>query len=251
MSEREKIVTACLIIIGNEILSGRTQDANLSFLGRRLNEEGVRLAEVRVLPDSMDVLVPAVREVSRKFDYVFTTGGIGPTHDDITVDCIAAAFEVPVIEHPEARRILEEYYGDSLTPSRLRMARAPTGASLVPNPVSGAPGLLIENVYIFAGVPRIMQAQFDAIAHQLNGGTPLLSESIAVSLPESVVAGGLAEIQERFGDVEIGSYPFQKGGRFGTTLVVRSVNGDALRAATEAIVSLVTALGGELDSSVA
>ncbi|MGM0561969.1 MAG: competence/damage-inducible protein A [Pseudomonadota bacterium] len=251
MSEDNRVVTACLIIIGNEILSGRTQDANLSFLGRRLNEEGVRLAEVRVLPDSLEILPPAISEVSGKFDYVFTTGGIGPTHDDITVDCVAAAFAVPVIEHPEARRILEDYYGNSLTDSRLRMARTPEGASLVPNPVSGAPGIRMNNVYIFAGVPKIMQAQFDAIAHELNGGAPLLSESIAASLPESVVASGLAEIQEHFTEVEIGSYPFQKGGRFGTTLVVRSADPDALKAASEAIMALVVSLGGERDSSVA
>ncbi|SMF79822.1 molybdenum cofactor synthesis domain-containing protein [Tistlia consotensis] len=220
----ERTVTAGVVIIGNEILSGRTKDANLAFLGERLNALGVRLMEGRVVADLEAAIVEAVNTLRARYDYVFTTGGIGPTHDDITVDCVAAAFGRPVVVHPDARRLLEAHYGADINEARMRMARAPEGASLVDNPVSIAPGLKIENVYVLAGIPRIMQAQFDSLAHELVGGRPLLSRSFPVAVPESVIAPGLTALQARFSKVEMGSYPFQRGGRFGTSLVLRATD---------------------------
>ena len=245
-----RVVTAALLVIGNEILSGRTQDANVAYLGRRLNEVGVRLLEVRVLPDLEAALVPALRELKARYDYVFTTGGIGPTHDDITVDCVAKAFDRPVVEHPEARRLLEDYYGDQINPARLRMARAPEGAELVENPVSRAPGLRIENVYVLAGVPKIMQAQFESAAHELVGGQPLRSFSLPVALAESVVAPGLTALQERYPDVEMGSYPYQRGGRYGNSLVLRATDPARLASAAAELRRLVVELGGVVEEEV-
>jgi len=245
------VVTAAVMVIGNEILSGRTQDANVAYLGRRLNDCGVRLLEVRVLPDLESAIVPALREMKARYDYVFTTGGIGPTHDDITVDCVAKAFERPVVEHPEARRLLEDYYGERINPARLRMARAPEGASLVENPVSRAPGLRIENVYVLAGVPKIMQAQFEAAAPELSGGTPLQSFTLPVALAESVVAPGLEALQGRYPDVEMGSYPYQRDGRYGTALVLRSADPGRLEAAAGELRDLVAELGGVVEQEVA
>lgn len=242
------VVTAAVMVIGNEILSGRTQDANVAFLGRRLNDCGVRLLEVRILPDLEAAIVPALREMKARYDYVFTTGGIGPTHDDITVDCVARAFERPVVEHPEARRLLEDYYGDRINDARLRMARAPEGASLVENPVSRAPGLRIDNVYVLAGVPKIMQAQFESLAPELSGGAPLQSFTLPVALAESVVAPGLEALQGRYPEVEMGSYPYQRDGRYGTALVLRSADAERLQAAAAELRDLVAELGGVVEA---
>ncbi|MDF2095863.1 competence/damage-inducible protein A [Aquibaculum arenosum] len=242
-----RIYTAAVLVIGNEILSGRTQDANIGYLGRRLNELGIRLLEVRILPDLQSALVPALRRLKEDYDYLFTTGGIGPTHDDITVDCVAAAFERPVIEHPEARRLLEDYYGDRINDARLRMARTPEGAGLIENPVSRAPGIKIENVFVLAGVPRIMQAQFEALAPDLVGGLPMQSVSLPVAMPESEVAPGLGALQERYPDVEMGSYPYMRDGRVGTSLVLRATDEARLKAATDELRDLIAALGGGLD----
>jgi len=243
-AKSETTVTACVLIIGNEILSGRTQDRNLAFLGQRLNDLGIRLMEARVVPDVEAVIVATLNEVRRRFDYVLTTGGIGPTHDDITADCVAKAFGRPLIVHPEARAILEAHYPPGeLTDARLRMARTPEGAELIENPVSKAPGFQVENVFVMAGIPDIMQAMFASLQHRLAGGQPLRSRTVAVELGESFVADGLARLQERFPDVEIGSYPFNRAGVFGTRLVLRATEEDLLDAAAGELDALLTGLG--------
>ncbi len=177
----DRPVTACLVVIGNEILSGRTRDANLAYLGARLNDIGVRLMEARVIPDLDEVIVAAVNEARRAFTYVFTTGGIGPTHDDITAASIAKAFGVALTEHPEARAILEAHYPTGeINQARLRMARTPEGATLIENPVSKAPGFQMGNVFVMAGIPEVMQAMFESVVHRLVGGKPLVSRSVTV-----------------------------------------------------------------------
>ena len=243
-----QIVTACLIIIGNEILSGRTQDKNLSHLALRLNAIGVRLAEARVIPDVEDTIVATVNECRAKFDYVFTTGGIGPTHDDITSASIAKAFGVSIHRHPEAERILRRHYSeDQINEARLKMADVPVGAELLDNPVSSAPGFKVGNVYVMAGVPRIMQAMLDAIIPTLKGGAPIVSLSITTDLPEGTIAAGLTDIQSRYGDIDIGSYPmYQIGGGYSTTLVLRSTDADRNAAAGAEIEALVAQCGGHI-----
>lgn len=221
--------TAALVVIGDEILSGRTQDKNVAQVATWLNEQGIRLAEVRVIPDDMDRIAETVNALRSAHDYVFTTGGIGPTHDDITVDAIAAAFGVPVIVNPEARAILEEYYRDrpfNLTETRLRMARTPEGAELLPNPSSGAPGVKMDNVYILAGVPHIAASMLEALTGKLQGGRPVVSVTIGARAPESDVADVLRETEVAHPGVAIGSYPFFKDGRYGANFVVRSDDGN-------------------------
>ena len=242
-------MTACALIIGNEVLSGRTKDANLAFLGESLNGLGIRLMEARVIPDIPEAIIATVNEVRAKFDYVFTTGGIGPTHDDITAECIARAFGVPLIQNPEARAILEDFYGAAeLNPGRLRMANTPEGASLIVNPVSKAPGFQIGNVFVMAGIPRVMRAMFEALAPRLKGGRPLLSHSFTLDLPESVMAPGLGAVQDEHPGVEIGSYPFQQDGRFGVRLVLRSTDGDLLGRVAGQVRSLIGQLGGKIEA---
>jgi molybdenum cofactor synthesis domain-containing protein len=221
----ERVWTAALVVIGDEILSGRTEDKNIAQIANWLNPHGIRLAEVRVVPDQQYAIVAAVNALRSKHDYLFTTGGIGPTHDDITVDAIAAAFGVPVIVHPEARRILEDYYRDrplGLTEARLRMARVPEGAELIPNPTSGAPGVKMGNVFILAGVPNIARAMLQALDGKLEGGRPLVSVTVRAHAAESDVAELLKEVQDAHPGVSIGSYPFYGGGKFGADFVVRS-----------------------------
>lgn len=240
-------ITACLIIIGNEILSGRTQDANLAHLAQRVNEVGVQLREVRVIPDVEETIVATVNEVRAKYDYVFTTGGIGPTHDDITSASIAKAFHVPIHRHPEAERILRSHYtSEQINEARLKMADVPQGAELLDNPVSAAPGFRMGNVFVMAGVPKIMQAMLDAIVPTLKGGAPVQSLSITTDLPEGDIATGLADIQHRYPDVEIGSYPMYKAGGFATTLVLRSTSTAHNDAAGNEICMLVEAKGGKV-----
>jgi molybdopterin-biosynthesis enzyme MoeA-like protein len=244
----ETPVTACLLVIGNEILSGRTRDANLAYLGKRLDEVGVRLMEARVIPDVEAVIVATLNEVRVRFTYVFTTGGIGPTHDDITAACVAKAFAVPLIENPKARAILEAHYkpGD-LNAARLRMANTPEGAVLVENPVSFAPGFRMDNVFVFAGIPAIMQAQFESAVHLLTGGSPMLSRALTVNLPEGALAEGFGALQDKYPEVEMGSYPFQREGRFGVRLVLRATGAERLAAAAAGLDALVAGLGGEGD----
>ena len=241
-------VTACLIIIGNEILSGRTQDANLAYLGAGLNDVGVRLMEVRVIPDVKPVIVDTINTVRKQFDYVFTTGGIGPTHDDITADAVAAAFGVPVERNPEAMARLVAYYATTtieLNEARMKMAEVPAGAALIENPVSGAPGFRMENVFVMAGVPRIMQAMFDGFKHELRGGLPMRSRTVVAPIGEGTLAAGLAAIQDAHPAVEIGSYPFFGGGRFGTSLVSRGRDAAELDLVADKIRALVRSHGAE------
>jgi molybdenum cofactor synthesis domain-containing protein len=242
----ETIVTACVLIIGNEILSGRTQDTNLAYIATGLNSVGVTLKEARVIADIPEAIIGTVNEVRAAFDYVFTTGGIGPTHDDITSECIAKAFGVPWTLHPEAHRIfLDHYKPGELNEARLRMAHTPEGASLIKNAVSRAPGFRMGNVFVMAGIPRVMQAMFDAVKHDLKGGRPMLSRSVSCHLAEGIIAKGLGEIQGRFADLDIGSYPFYRRGEFGTTLVLRGRDSDRLAAGTAEVVTLVRSLGGD------
>jgi molybdenum cofactor synthesis domain-containing protein len=242
----ETIVTACVLIIGNEILSGRTQDTNLAYIATGLNSVGVTLKEARVIADIPEAIIGTVNEVRAAFDYVFTTGGIGPTHDDITSECIAKAFGVPWTLHPEAHQIfLDHYKPGELNEARLRMAHTPEGASLIKNAVSRAPGFRMGNVFVMAGIPRVMQAMFDAVKHDLKGGRPMLSRSVSCHLAEGIIAKGLGEIQRRFADLDIGSYPFYRRGEFGTTLVLRGRDSDRLAAGTAEVVTLVRSLGGD------
>jgi molybdenum cofactor synthesis domain-containing protein len=241
----EKIVTACVLIIGNEILSGRTQDANLNYLATGLNAVGVTLSEARVIPDIPEIIVATVNETRAKFDYVFTTGGIGPTHDDITSECMARAFGVPWTLHPEAHKMfLDHYKPGELNEARLRMAHTPEGATLIANPVSRAPGFRMGNVFVMAGIPRVMQAMFDGVKHQLKGGRPMLARTVSCHLPEGIIAKGLGEIQARYADLDIGSYPFYRRGEFGTSLVLRGREQERLAAGTQEVVALVRQLGG-------
>jgi molybdenum cofactor synthesis domain-containing protein len=229
----EKTWTAALIVIGDEILSGRTQDRNVAQIATWLNDQGVRLAEVRVIPDEMGRIGEAVNALRAAHDYLFTTGGIGPTHDDITVDAIAAAVAVPVIVDPQARAILEDYYRDrpgGLTGARLRMARVPEGAELIPNPSSGAPGVKMANVYILAGVPDIAASMLEALTGKLKGGRPMVSVTVGARAPESDVADLLRETEAAHPGVAIGSYPFFRDGRYGANFVIRSEDGDLARA---------------------
>lgn len=242
----KEVVTACLLIIGNEILSGRTKDANLSFLGEKLNEAGVRLMEARVIPDIESVIVETLNEMRRKFDYVFTTGGIGPTHDDITAACVAKAFGVEWTLHPEAHALLKAHYAEGeLNEARLRMAHTPEGATLIENPVSKAPGFRMGNVFVMAGIPRVMQAMFESLKSSLTGGAPMRSITLAVSLPEGRVAKGLGEAQAQFPAVEMGSYPYRTGDRFGVRLVLRSSDEETLEAAAQVVAAMVRSLGDE------
>jgi molybdenum cofactor synthesis domain-containing protein len=243
----ESTVTACVLVIGNEILSGRTQDANLPFLARRLGEIGIRVREARVVPDVEAEIVDAVNACRARHDLVFTTGGIGPTHDDITSECVAKAFGVPLELDPEAVRRLEAHYGDPsmLNEARLRMARIPRGAALVDNPISAAPGYRIGNVYVLAGVPSIMRAMFDQIAPNLRGGPPMLSRTVSCAVPEGTLAAGLGALQDRYPALEIGSYPYFRAGGFGVSLVLRGTEAGPLDAATAELSDLIRSLGGE------
>ena len=241
-----KVVTACMIVIGNEILSGRTRDANLAWIAEQLNQTGVRLMEARVIPDIEQVIVDTVRDVRDRFDYVFTSGGIGPTHDDITADSLAKAFGVGIDVHPEARARLERHYAaGEFNEARMRMARIPDGARLIDNPISKAPGFILGNVYVMAGIPVIMQAMFETIRHELVGGTPLQSRTIAAELPEGRMAQGLRQLQEDFPMVDIGSYPFFRGNRPGSSIVLRSTEADRLAEAADRLKGMMRGLGGE------
>jgi molybdenum cofactor synthesis domain-containing protein len=228
----QRIWTAALVVIGDEILSGRTQDKNVAQVATWLNEQGIRLAEVRVVPDDQQRIVDAVNALRGEHDYLFTTGGIGPTHDDITVDAIAAAFGVPVVVNRQARAILEDYYRDrqfNLTETRLRMARTPDGAELIANPSSGAPGVKMGNVYILAGVPHIAASMLEALTGKLEGGRPVVSVTVGARAPESDVADLLRETEAAHPGVAIGSYPFFKDGTYGANFVVRSEDGELAR----------------------
>ena len=236
MVDQSKVWTAALVVIGDEILSGRTQDKNVAQVATWLNDQGIRLAEVRVVPDVIERIADAVNALRSTHDYVFTTGGIGPTHDDVTVDAIATALDVPVVIHPDARRILEDYYRDrpgGVTDARLRMARVPEGAELIPNPTSGAPGVKIANVYIMAGVPYIAASMLEALTGKLQGGRPIVSVTVGARAPESDVADLLRETEAAHPGVAIGSYPFFKEGLYGANFVIRSDDEELARTTGE------------------
>ena len=237
--------TAAIIIIGNEILSGRTPDANLAWLGHQLNLAGVRLVETRIIRDVTDEIIATVQDMSPKYDYVFTTGGIGPTHDDITAESMALAFDTDIVINDDAVKQMEAYYGEKLTEARMRMARIPVGATLIENSVSGAPGFIIGNVHVMAGVPRIMQGMFETILPTLSGGLPMISSTVACSMQESEIALPLAEIQKEFPTIDIGSYPHFRGGLLGLSVVLRSTEEAELGKATRQVVELIRSLGGE------
>ncbi|WP_156348052.1 competence/damage-inducible protein A [Sphingomonas sp. Leaf231] len=245
---RERTWTAALAVIGDEILSGRTQDKNIAQLATWLNVQGIRLVEVRVVPDREDAIVEAVNGLRARNDYLFTTGGIGPTHDDITVDAIAAALGVAVVEHPEAIAVLERHYATrgGLTDARRRMARVPAGASLIENRVSGAPGIHVENVFIMAGVPHITAGMLDALTGTLEGGRPVVSATIGCWVAESEVADLLRTTEKAHEGVAIGSYPFFREGRTGANFVVRSPDQALVDACMADLTAALEASGREV-----
>lgn len=239
-------VTACVLIIGNEILSGRTQDQNLSFLAKALNDIGIRVVEARVIPDDEATIVATVNHCRAAFDYVLTTGGIGPTHDDITSACVAKAFGRRLLRHPAAEAaLLAHYRPEEVNEARMRMADLPEGAVLIDNPVSRAPGFQVENVIVLPGVPAIMRAMFDGLRHRLTGGAPVLSRTISSFTGEGTIAARLSAVQAAHGAVEIGSYPFVRSGRFGVSLVIRGVDCRDVDAATDAVCAMLRGLGAE------
>ena len=252
MDEAKQRLTAAVLVIGDEILSGRTQDVNIAAIARFLGPFGIDLCEARCVPDIEAEIAAALNALRKRYTYVFTTGGIGPTHDDITADSVGAAFGLRVEHHPEAMALLAARYApDEFNERRQRMARVPVGASLIKNPVSTAPGFQIENVFVLAGVPKIMQAMLEDVAPRLARGTPVKSLNITVRLPEGRVAEDLAAIQQRYPQLSIGSYPFfTMGGSLaetrasvGTTLVVRGRDESAVEAAAIEIEAMVRSFG--------
>ena len=242
----ERVFTACVIVIGNEILSGRTQDSNIAFLAGALNEAGVRLHEARVIPDITATIIANVNDARAQFDYVFTTGGIGPTHDDITSECVAAAFGVPWEHHPIAwPRMEASYKPGEFNAARQRMATMPRGASLIENGVSIAPGFSIGNVHVMAGVPRIMQAMFTALAPTLAGGPPIISRAVhSVGVPEGRIAEGLAAIQAKHPALDLGSYPYYRQTGNGVAIVAKGNDAAAAEAAIVEVTALMVEVGG-------
>jgi molybdenum cofactor synthesis domain-containing protein len=237
MNDPQRIWTAAAVIIGDEILSGRTHDKNIAQIASWLQVQGIRLTEVRVVADDMAAIAEAVNALRTKHDYLFTTGGIGPTHDDITVDAVAEALGLEVVIHPEARAMLEDYYTTrgGLNEGRLRMARVPAGAELIPNHYTGAPGIRLGNLFLMAGVPHITAGMLDGLTGELEGGAPLLSEVIGSWVPESEVAVLLREVEEAHEGCQIGSYPFFREGRNGANFVVRSTDPEALKSCVDTL----------------
>jgi molybdenum cofactor synthesis domain-containing protein len=234
-------ITAAIIVIGNEILSGRTQDLNIQFLAKELAYIGIRLMEVRIIPDIHEHIIQTINTVRPLFTYIFTTGGIGPTHDDITSNAIAAAFNVPLSRRADAVQRLKNYYKDSeLNEARLKMAEVPEGAILIDNPISSAPGYYIGNVYVMAGIPNIMQAMFQALKPTLVGGSITHSKELTAYVSESSIAAELTAIQNQFPEVEMGSYPFRKADTYGTNIVLRSTNTTELAKAYNALETLLS-----------
>jgi molybdenum cofactor synthesis domain-containing protein len=242
-----RIWTAALVVIGDEILSGRTQDANIAQLAKWLNGQGIRLAEVRVVPDDMAAIAEAVNTLRARNDYLFTTGGIGPTHDDITVDAIAGALGREVVIHPRARAVLEDYYATrgGATETRLRMARVPEGADLIENAISGAPGIRVENIFILAGIPRVAALMLEALSGTLEGGQPLISLTIGCWVAESEVADMLGQTERAHASCQIGSYPFFRDGRGGANFVIRSTDEAGLAACVADLSERLAAAGYE------
>ena len=233
--------TAAMLVIGDEILSGRTRDANMHHLAGKLTEKGIGLSEARVVQDEEPAIVAAVSALSASYTHVFTSGGIGPTHDDITADAIAKAFGASIDVRDDARALLQAHYdaqGQELNAARLRMARIPDGATLIDNPVSTAPGFSLGNVHVMAGVPKVFQAMVESVLPTLTGGAPLVSETRRINLGEGDIAGPLGGLAEAFPDLSIGSYPFQKDGRFGAQIVIRGSDGAQVAAAAQELDAL-------------
>jgi len=243
-----KTYTACLLLIGNEILSGRTQDKNLSYIAKGLNDVGVRLAEARVIPDTRKVIVDTLNECRAKFDYVFTTGGIGPTHDDITNECVAEVFGVGMFRDPATVKLMTERVearGETMNEARLRMATFPDGASLLANRISAAPGYRIGNVFVMAGVPRVMQVMFEEALPQLEGGQRMKGRGVAVDLGEGTIAEGLALLQARYREIDIGSYPQMRAEGFRVSVVLRGADEALLDRARDELLVILRDLGGK------
>lgn len=230
--------TAAMLVIGDEILSGRTRDANMHYLAGELTKVGIDLRELRIVSDDRDAIIAAVQSLSGGYDTVFTSGGIGPTHDDITADCIAAAFGASIGVRDDAKEILQAHYekiGTELNEARLRMARIPDGAALIDNPVSAAPGFSLGNVHVMAGVPAVFQAMVASVLPTLTGGAPVVSKSRRIFRGEGDIAGPLGQLAERFGDLSIGSYPFQQNGVFGAQIVIRGTDASEVDSAMTAL----------------
>jgi len=240
MKKTKEKVNAAIIIIGNEILSGRTQDVNVITISLWLNELGVKLEEVRVIPDIENSIIRTINEVRKKFKYVFTTGGIGPTHDDITSQSIAKAFNMKYGYHKEAYVILEKYYGkEKFSPGRKKMAMMPVNASLILNPSSGAPGFILNNVYCLPGVPSILKSMLGGLKNRIKGGKKILSKTISVNTVESEIAKSLEYVQHKFKKVDIGSYPFFRLGKIGVSIVIRSIDKKKIDECYKEIVSFL------------
>ena len=249
MSKNTK-VNAAILIIGNEILSGRTQDTNTSTLATWLNSLGVKVSEVRVVPDDEKIIIDTLNLLRKTYNYVFTTGGIGPTHDDITAESVSKAFNVEYGFHKEAFSILENYYRPGeFNEGRQKMAKMPISANLILNPSSGAPGFYIDNVFCLPGVPSIMKAMIGSLNNILIGGDPILSKTISLKTVESEIAKSLADVQKNNTDVEIGSYPFFKSGKLGVSIVLRSVSQNKIDKCNEEIIKFVKEKNIELDKN--
>ena len=247
-SSDKPVVTAAILVIGDEILSGRTKDKNIGYIAEYLTNIGIELREVRVVPDVMEEIVAALNALRERFTYVFTTGGIGPTHDDITADAVAAAFGVSIDHDPRAVAMLRERFSEAdLNEARLRMARIPAGADLIANSVSKAPGFRIGNVHVMAGVPSIMQAMLDAVAPTLKTGVKVLSDTVRAGLKEGDIGSALGEIAKAHSDVSIGSYPFWSETGPDTNIVVRSRDEAKLREAMASVKAMIARSGGAVD----
>ena len=243
----KKEITAGIIIIGNEVLSGRTKDINTSTLAKWLNSLGIEVKEVRVIPDVESTIVETVNHLRKKFNYIFTTGGIGPTHDDITAESISKAFDLEYGFHKEAYSILEKYYNPGeFSDGRQKMAKMPISANLILNPTSGAPGFYVENVFCLPGVPSILQSMIGGLNNVLIGGDPILSLTISLRTVESEIAKSITEIQNKNNDVEIGSYPFFRAGKLGVSIVLRSSNKNKLDACYATILKFIKTKGIEI-----
>ena len=237
-NNKKSLSSACILVIGDEVLSGRTEDKNINFIAKRCDNIGVSVNEVRIIPDNKETIKNTVLECYKKFDYIFTTGGIGPTHDDITTECIASAFNLDVEINPEALKRLKDHYKKSnveLNDARIKMAKIPKGAKLIDNPVSSAPGFIVENIYVLPGVPKILQAMFKNLEDEIKGITNMVSKNIIVYSPEGEIADFLESIQNEFADISIGSYPYFRPPEVGTNIVLRSIDKNLINEATIAI----------------
>lgn len=240
MKKANKKVNAAIIVIGNEILSGRTQDVNIGPLSKWLNELGVKIEEARVIADEENQIIKTIHELRKKFNYIFTTGGIGPTHDDITSRSIAKAFNLSYGYHKEAYAILEKYYGKSkFSEGRKKMAKLPNKASLILNPSSGAPGFIVKNVFCLPGVPSILKSMLGGLNDKIKGGKKVLSRTLSVQTVESEIAKSLEDVQNQFKKVEIGSYPFFRLGKIGVSIVIRSTEKNQVDVCYKQIVSFL------------